>query len=136
MKRRSFVRHAGLAGATLFGGGALFLALPPPARATLSYSDLPRDVRALYHEDFGAAFPDATLEEIVSELRDLGVRTRRGFDVDRIRGNAAEDPLVEFDDMFWTKSELLLYAAVARLRHAGRPRREFAIRFPNGETGA
>ena len=28
-------------------------------------------------------------------------------------GTESDDPLVEFDGMFWTKSELLMYAAAA-----------------------
>ena len=87
----------------------------------LAYSDLPKNIRALYHEDFVDAFPDTTLEEIVRELRDLGVCTWRGFSIERVRSNAADDPLVEFNDMFWTKSELLMYAVVARLSVAEDP---------------
>ena len=88
----------------------------------LSYSDLPENVRALYHEHFVGAFPDATLEEVVMELRDLGVCTRSGFSIERVSHNAVDDPLVEFNGLFWTRSELLLYAAVARLHLVSHPR--------------
>ncbi len=119
MNRRRLLYYGGLGGAALIGGGAFFIARRP-ARSPqvcmgLSYSDLPENVGALYHEDFVGAFPDTTLEEMVTELDDLGVCTRSGFSIERVRSNAADDPLMEFDGMFWTKSELLMYAAVARI---------------------
>ena len=113
MNRRRLLYGAGLAGAASFGGGWFFTR--PAACMSLSYSDLPEYIRALDHEDFVDALPDATLEEIVMELRDLGVCRWSGFSIERVRHNAADDLLVEFNGLFWTKSELLLYAAVARL---------------------
>ena len=114
MNRRRLLYGAGLAGAASFGGGAWFFTRPA-ACTSFSYPDLPEYIRALHHEDFVDALPGATLEEIVLELRDLGVCAWFGFSVERVRHNAADDPLREFDGMTWTRSELLMYAAVARI---------------------
>ena len=123
MNRRHFLYGAGLAGAALLGGGSgvLFFTRQVDCMG-FAYSDLPKNIRALYHEDFVDAFPDTTLEEVVRELRDLEVCTWRGFSTEQVRSNAADDPLVEFNDMFWTKSELLVYAVVARLHLMCHPR--------------
>ena len=120
MDRRHFSRLtastlglSALASAGSAGGGLALLSTWVEDEP--SYSRLPRDVRALYHEDFAGAFPDLALEDLMAELRRLGISSGKWVDIDRVRSNAARDPLVEFGPFLWTRSELLLYAVVARL---------------------
>lgn len=112
MTRRLFLTCSGL-GAAVVLGGAWFHALG--TRRGLSYSELPQHIKALYRQDFARALPALSLDDLLAELGDLGVYRRGGFHISHVRVNAADDPLIEFDGFLYTKSELLLYAAVARL---------------------
>lgn len=99
-------------------GGSAWVTLLQKLKG-LSYSDLSENVKALYHQDFAGAFPALSLEDLVAELSRRGIYKRRSFHVNQIRANAVSDSLVEFNDLLYTESELLLYAMVARLREAG-----------------
>lgn len=124
MRRRRFLGLMGLSCATLYNGGIGSLLFSRCLDyKKLSYYDLPEAGRALYHESFLKAFPDLAQEDLIRALYDRGICSRTGFSLDRIRGNAAHDSLIEFDDFIYTKLELLLYAAVARL-HASESERE------------
>ena len=86
----------------------------------LSYSELPEDIKALYHQDFARALPTLSLEDLFTEVsrRDIYRWQELEFHISQIRANAVSDPLVEFDNFLYTESELLLYAMVARLHTA------------------
>lgn len=118
MNRRPFLLRLPALCAFLLGGGTPLFARGFGLHCSRvdSYSDLPIDLQALYSPDFVRAFPDSTLDDLFEALRVRRVYTREKFDIARIRDNAANDPLVEFNDFFWTESELMLYALVARLR--------------------
>lgn len=116
MSRRRFLGLTGLICVTLYSGGIGSLLFSRRLDyKKLSYYDLPEVGRALYHEDFLKAFPDLAPEDLIKALYDRGICSRTGFSLDRIRGNAAHDSLIKFNGFIYTKSELLLYAAVARL---------------------
>ena len=85
----------------------------------ISYSELPENIKALYHQDFARALPALSLEDLFAELSRRGVYKRESFHISEIRVNAVSDSLVEFDNFLYTESELLLYAMVARLHEAG-----------------
>ena len=80
------------------------------------YSAFPPYVKALYSQEFIGALPSMSDQDLVTELARRDVYTRGQVRIDQIRVNAADDPLEEFDNFLYTKSELLLYALVARLR--------------------
>ena len=119
MNRRHLLSGLAAICSLLFGGGALFFARRSHCGAVDSYSDLPADIRKLHSRDFVHAFPDSTLDDLFAGLRARRICTRAGFDIARIRDNAAEDSLVKFGNFWWTESELMLYALVARLHEKG-----------------
>lgn len=125
MNRRRFLLRLTALCALLPGGGVPLLACGSRfhCRGIDSYSDLSTDLQALYSPRFVRAFPDSTLDGLLEALRARRVCTWGKIDVARVRENAADDPLVEFDDFFWTESELMLYALVARLREKEEGRR-------------
>ena len=118
MNRRRFLLSLTTLCALLPGGGVPVLARHSRFHCgrIVSYSDLPADLRALYSPDFVRAFPGLTLDGLIEALCARHVLARGKIDAARVRDNAADDPLVEFDGFFWTESELMLYALVARLR--------------------
>ncbi len=117
MNQRLFLKMSSGICAALISGSAWVTVLQK--LRGLSYSELPENIRALYHQDFSRALPALPLEDLIAELSRRGVYKRWGFHVSQIRANAASDALVEFDNFLYTESELLLYAMVARLREAG-----------------
>lgn len=118
MNRRPFLLRLTALCALLLGGNTPLFArrFHVHCSGIDSYSDLPADLQALYSPDFVRALPDLALDDLFEALRARRVCTRATFDIARVRDAAADDPLVEFDDFFWTESELMLYALVARLR--------------------
>ena len=119
MNRRHLLLGLAAICSLLFGGGALFFARRSHCGNVDSYSDLPADLQKLYSRDFVHAFPDSTLDDLFAGLRARRVCTQAGFDIARIRDNAVEDSLVEFGNFYYTESELMLYALVARLYENG-----------------
>ena len=115
MNRRRFLLRLAAICSLLFGGGALFFARHPQCGRVDSYSDLPADLQRLYFRDFVHAFPDLTLDDLFMGLRARRICTQAGFDIAQVRDNAIDDSLVEFGNFFWTETELMLYALVARL---------------------
>ena len=115
MNRRRFLLRLAAFCSLLFGGGALVFARHPHCGKVSSYSDLPADLQKLYFPDFVHAFPDLTLDDLFTGLRARRVCTQAGFDIAQVRDNAAADSLVQFGNFFWTESELMLYALIARL---------------------
>ncbi len=120
MNRRSFLLRLAALCVLLFGGSTLLFSRRSHCGRIDSYSDLPADLQALHSRDFIHAFPDLTLDDLFSGLHDRRVCTRAEFDIAQIRGNAVDDPLVEFGNFFWTESELMLYVLVARLHARGK----------------
>ena len=120
MNRRRFLLRLAAICSLLFGGGALFFARRSHCGNVDSYSDLPAEIQELHSEDFLHAFPDLTLDDLLSGLRARRVCTRAGFDIVQIRDNAVEDTLVKFEDFYYTESELMLYSLVARLHEKRR----------------
>ena len=118
MNRRQFLWRAGSVGVVLNSVRVLLLDNGPTLKTAHSFSGLPEDIQALYQRSFIEAFPDSTLEDLIGRLQDRGICPWRRFRIDQIRGNAVSDQLIEFDDFFWTESELLLYAVIARLHAA------------------
>ena len=82
------------------------------------YSELPGSVKVLYDREFIGALPSLSTEEIVAELTSRNVYVNGETRIGQIRVNAVDDPLEEFNNYLYTRSELLLYALVARLRPA------------------
>ena len=119
MNKRRFVLRLAAICSLLFGGGALFFARRSYYRSHCgnvdSYSDLPADIQLLHSRDFVLALPDLTLDDLLADLRARRVYTQAGFDIAQVRDNAVEDSLVKFGNFYWTESELMLYALVARL---------------------
>ena len=119
MNKRHFVLRLAAICSLLFGGGALSFARRSYYRSHCgnvdSYSDLPADVKLLHSRDFVLAFPDLALDDLLAGLRARRVYTQAGFDIAQVRDNAVEDSLVRFGNFYWTESELMLYALVARL---------------------
>ena len=116
MNQRLFMKVCSGTCAAIIASGA-WLTVLQKIRG-LSYSDLPENLKALYHQEFFRAYPELTLEDLLAELGRRGVYKRRSFHVSQIRANAVNDSLVEFDNFLYTESELLLYAMVARLHEA------------------
>ena len=85
------------------------------------YSALPGSVKVLYEREFIGALPSLSTEEVVAELTNRNVYVNGQIRIGQIRVNAADDPLEEFENYLYTRSELLLYALVARLRPANEP---------------
>ena len=119
MNKRHFLLRLAAICSLLFGGGALFVARRPHCGNVDSYSDLPADIQLLHSRDFVLAFPDLTLDDLLADLRARRVCTQEGFDIHQIRDNAVDDSLVQFRNFFYTESELMLYALVARLHENG-----------------
>ena len=120
MNKRHFLLRLAAICSLLFGGGALFFARRSHCgNVDLTYSDLPADIQLLHSRDFVLAFPDLTLDDLLAGLRARRVYTQAGFDIAQIRDNSVEDSLVEFGNFYWTESELMLYALVARLYENG-----------------
>ena len=119
MNRRHFLLYLAAIGSLLFGGGVLFFARRSHCGNVDSYSDLPAEIQKLHSGDFLDAFPDLTLDDLLSGLQARRVCTRAGFDIAQIRDNAVEDTLVKFENFYYTESELMLYALVARLHENG-----------------
>ena len=117
MNRRHFLFSIGGSCAILIGGGAgaLWFARRSIWKKPDSHAEFPKDIQALYHQEFAEAFPDRTLDELMGELRERRIYSGMGFDIAQVRRNAVRDPLIEFKKFFYTESELLLYAVVARL---------------------
>ena len=115
MNRRRFLICGGAGVAFVLGGPWVGCSgsIPIPI-----YSGLPRSVRALYGQEFMSALPSMSTEDVVAELARRNVYVKGQIRLGRIRVNAADDPLEEFDNFLYTRSELLLYALVARLRPA------------------
>ena len=96
--------------------------------AVRRHSALPAALDDLYDERFVGALPQISLEDVAARLVARGVlvgatsegwlseRPRWRFDLGRVGADAADDALIEFDHSFYTETELLLYAFVARLR--------------------
>lgn len=103
-------------GAPVFGLGSLAGSDRVDSRYCFRGGRVPADLRALYSPCFHGAFLDLTLDDLLAALDVRGVHRRGRIDVARVRQNAADDPLVEFDGFLWTESELMLYAVIARLR--------------------
>ena len=118
MNRRRFLLRLTTLCALLPGGSVPLLARGSRfhCRGIDSYSDLPAELQALHSPRFVRAFPDSTLDGLLEALRARRICTQGKLDAARVRENAVDDPLMEFDDFFWTESELMLYALVARLR--------------------
>lgn len=116
MNQRLFMKVCSGICAAIFTGSA-WLTVLQKLRGLL-YSELPENIKALYHRDFARAFPALSLEDLVAELIRRGIYKRQSFHINQIRANAVSDPLVEFDNFLYTESELLLYAMVARLHEA------------------
>ena len=119
MNRRYFLLRLMAICSLLFGGGGLLFARRSHCGNVDSYSDLPADIKKLHSRDFVYAFPDLTLDDLLAGLRARRVCTQAGFDIAQIRDNAVEDSLVKFGNFYWTESELMLYALVARLHENG-----------------
>ena len=119
MNKRHFLLRLAAICSLLFGGGALFFVRLSHCGNVVSYSDLPADIQLLHSRDFVLAFPDLTLDDLFAGLQARRIFTQAGFDIAQIRDNAVEDPLVQFDNFYWTESELMLYALVARLHENG-----------------
>lgn len=102
-------------GAPVFGLGSLAGSNRVDSRYCFR-GGVPADLRALYSPCFHGAFLDLTLDDLLAALDVRGVHRRGQIEVARVRQNAADDPLVEFDGFLWTESELMLYAVIARLR--------------------
>lgn len=115
MNRRRFLWCIRLISTAFIGCSTQLFHHRPALRTHLSYPNLPEDVQALYHLSFAKAFPDLTLEELIYELHDRGVCSETGFHINRVRMNSPRDSLVAFNGYLWTETELLLYAAIARL---------------------
>ena len=119
MNRRHFLLRLAAISSLLFGGGALFFARRSYCGNADLYSELPVDLQKLYFRDFVHAFPELTLDDLFANLRARRVYTQAGFNISQIRDNAVNDSLVQFGDLFYTESELMLYALVARLHENG-----------------
>ncbi len=117
MNQRLFLKVCSGICAALITGSAWFTVLQK--LKGISYSELPENIKALYHQDFARALPALSLEDLFAELSRRGVYKRESFHISEIRVNAVSDSLVEFDNFLYTESELLLYAMVARLHEAG-----------------
>lgn len=115
MNRRRFLWRVGLVSVVLNSVCALLFDNRSILKTWRSYSGLSEDIQALCHRNFIKAFPDLTLEDLIEKLQDRGILSWRGLSIDRIRRNAVSEQLIEFDKFFWTESELLLYAVIARL---------------------
>ena len=72
-------------------------------------------MQALNKPEFANALPSLSLEDLISRLNDKGICKRGEFHISQVRTNAIDDPIVEFHNSYYTQSELLLYATVARL---------------------
>ena len=120
MNRRHFCLSLAAICSLLFGGGALYFSRRSHCSNVDSYSDLPAEMQKLHSGHFLHAFPDLSLDDLLSDLRDRRVCTRAGFDIAQIRDNAVEDTLVKFENFYYTESELMLYALVARLHEEWR----------------
>ena len=119
MNRNLFLKVCSGVCAALVSGSAWLTVLQKLLKG-LSYSELPEDIKALYHQDFARALPALSLEDLFAELTRRGIYVYgwREFHVSQIRANAVSDSLVEFNNFLYTESELLLYAMVARLHEA------------------
>ena len=119
MSRRWFLLSLATIGSLLFADVALYLARRSHCGNVDSYSDLPADIQQLYSRDFIHAFPELTLDDLFARLRARRICTQGGFDIARIRDNADDDFLVQFRNFYYTQSELMLYALIARLHENG-----------------
>ena len=91
-------------------------------------SALPAALVDLHDERFVGALSQTSLKDIAARLVARGIlvgatdedwpseRPQWRLDVARVRANAADDALIEFDRSLYTETELLLYAFAARLR--------------------
>ncbi len=118
MNRRRFLWGVGLVGAVLNAVRTLLFDDRSVLKTRRSYYGLPEDIQALYHRNFIKAFPDSTLEELIVELQDRGLCLWRISSIAQVSRNTVSDQLIEFNDFFWTETELLLYAVIARLHAA------------------
>ena len=106
MDRRTFAKILGggvllLAGA--FGGGAVAY--------RLFFRRLQGSICSIADQRFTAAADQYDLPSLVSTLLQKGVLSASGaFHAERIRALAATDPLVIYDDFYYTETELQVYA--------------------------
>ena len=118
MNRRRFLISAGAGVALVLGGPWVGCSETVPIPL---YAGLPRGVKALYGREYTNAFSSTSTEDLVAELASRKVYVNGQIRIGQIRVNAVDDPLEEFDSFLYTKSELLLYALVARLHPASGP---------------
>ena len=116
MNRRLFLKMCSGIGAALVVGSAWINLFNQFWKVEiLLYSELPENIKSLYHQDFSRALPDLSLKDLLSELIRRDIYKNGVFHIQQIRFNAIDEPLVEFENFLYTESELLLYAMVARL---------------------
>ena len=70
LNRRLFLRCVGLVPAAFLGGVNLLSDCRSVLKAHPLCSEIPEDIQALYSPDFGKAFPDLTLCELIEKLFD------------------------------------------------------------------
>lgn len=112
MNRRRFLICGGAGLAFVLGGPWIGCSA---SNRIPSFSALLPNIRALYGQEFVGALPSMSLEDLVRELTSREIYVDGEFRIQQIRTNAADDTLEEFEDFLYTRSELLLYALVARL---------------------
>ena len=115
MNRRRFLICGGAGVALVLGGTWIGCSETFPIPL---YAGLTRGIKALYGREYTNALSSMSTEDLVVELASRGVYVNGQIRVGQIRVNAADDPLEEFDNFLYTRSELLLYALVARLHPA------------------
>jgi hypothetical protein len=114
MNRRSFLKFFAI-GAGLLGSGACISESLTESIDGLAYPSLPLNIQTLYAQGFSKALPTLSLEDLVLKLREKGVYKQGEFNASQIQANASEDLILTFNNSYYTQSELLLYAVVARL---------------------
>ena len=113
MKRREVL---GLLGGTLVLtglGGSLFLFFG--SEDTLTWENIPHDVKSLSQLKFRGALYEKSTSEIIELLERKKIIWEGKFNLKQVRENAKHEKMLEFNNQYYTESELFLYALVSRL---------------------
>lgn len=116
MNRRNFLLMSAGLSAALVSSAIWFSQSSRKSINHISFSKLPANIQALYKQEFTKAFPSLSLKDLIAMLSEKGIYKKGEFHTSQIRANAINDPMVEFNNFYYTQSELILYATVARLR--------------------
>ena len=117
--RRDFLNYSGL-GTLLLGSNLLLSAgcredLEARPVEEISFRELPTEIKTQYDPEFISALPSLSLKELMSQLAEKGIYEHGVFRVSQVRANAPSDPMALFNNFYYTESELVLYATVARI---------------------